>query len=87
MANTHQFSAGVELPNQGLAPVITPSAHLDDPDKKFAIGEDTGVVERIGGDDAVVHEQAMPEGATTSRIEEWSYVSDLWRLFNADCVR
>lgn len=79
MANAHLFSAGVELPNQGLAPIVTVSSHLDDDDKIKLGADDAGVEERIAGDDAVVHEQAMPEGPTVSRWEEWAYVGD--RLF------
>ena len=76
MANAHFFSAGLELPNQGMAPVVTPSAHLDDDiDKKDGdIQFGDGVEERIGGDDALIHEQAMPEGPTVTRWEEWAYV-------------
>ncbi|CAD6583982.1 MAG: hypothetical protein TREMPRED_003707 [Tremellales sp. Tagirdzhanova-0007] len=75
MANAHFFSAGLELPNQGMAPVVTPSAHLDDDiDKKDGdIQFGDGVEERIGGDDALIHEQAMPEGPTVTRWEEWAY--------------
>lgn len=44
--------------------MITPTAREDDDDKKLGFAPDVGVEERIGGDDAVVHEQAMPEGPT-----------------------
>ena len=60
--------------------MITPTAREDDDDKKLGFAPDVGVEERIGGDDAVVHEQAMPEGPTVTRWEEWAYVSPLYEL-------
>ena len=74
MANAHFYSAGMELPNQGLAPVISAS---DDKDHKhdFAQTQDGDVVEERVGEAGVVHEQAMPEGPTVTRWEEWAYVS------------
>lgn len=74
MANAHLFSAGVELPNQCLAPVISPSAHFGDSEEKYGLGGDARVEERVAGDAGEVHEQAMPEGPTVSRWEEWAYV-------------
>ncbi|ORY20995.1 MFS general substrate transporter [Naematelia encephala] len=67
MANAHFYSAGVELPNQGIAPVISPTIH----DDKKDLGESG--LQMIPGDDQVVHEQEMPEGPTVTRWEEWAY--------------
>ena len=87
MANAHFFSAGLELPNQGLAPVVTANAQ-EDLDKKDGDGESivvAGVEERVGSD-GVVHEQAMPEGPTVTRWEEWAYVSGRPRWSGAELV-
>jgi hypothetical protein len=69
----HLFSAGVELPNQGIAPATTiVSSHdhqLDDKKEDFA-GVEVG--EERPGDENVVHEVEMPEGPTTSKYEEWA---------------
>lgn len=66
MANAHLFSAGMELPNQGIEPVafVDKDHHTD--------VKDMEVAEMRPGPDDVMHEEEMPEGPTTTRAEEWA---------------
>lgn len=73
MANAHMFSAGVDLPNQTLAPMVSPTEHGDHEKDKDGFVNTTAVEGDVPRD-MTVHEQDMPEGPTTTRWEEWAYV-------------
>jgi hypothetical protein len=67
MANAHLHSTAVHLPNETIieAPQME---QLDDVKDASAVGEHSVEVEAQHGD-------AMPEGPTTGKYEEWAYVS------------
>lgn len=67
MANAHLFSAGMELPNQGIEPVVA-LVDKDHPDTKHDI--ELAPMRPGAGD--VMQEEDMPEGPPTTRAEEWS---------------
>ena len=72
MSRPIPIATAVDLPNQGIAPVIAPM-EMDDagkfdgeePEKQLEAEERVGV-------EGVIHEEAMPEGPTVTRWEEWA---------------
>lgn len=70
MASAHLMSAGVELPNQLMAPVHDP-VHLPKRDSDDKKDPALAGVSHVDGD--VMHEQSMPEGPPVSKWEEWAY--------------
>lgn len=71
MAAAHLFSAGVDLPGQTIAPMISPSA---DTDHKHDLLDERDIRPGAHGEEGeMVPEQEMPEGPTVTRWEEWAY--------------
>ncbi|ORX35478.1 autophagy-related protein 22-like protein [Kockovaella imperatae] len=70
MSRNMPIATAVELPNQGIAPTHEPHGghHASDAmsEKHVEAGDEIP-------SDLVMHEEAMPEGPTTSRWEEWAY--------------
>lgn len=75
------------------AEVILPSdqqlsEHLDADAKDAEIGTGVTAEPLYNLDDDITQEQAMPEGPTVSKWEEWAYVSqDLLMVIMAEAVR
>lgn len=78
MSQPRAFVGNMENPVQGMEPVIEPIpqayGHEDLDDKEEAKVDAKvreGAVQRPG-DEAMVHEEDLPEGPTVTRWEEWA---------------
>lgn len=73
MANAHSFSAGVELPNQGMAPTVGLTDHLENDIVKTSSGSYPNPVVTIDGAESIPMDAETVEGPTTGKYEEWAY--------------
>ena len=70
MSKANTFMGAVDLPSQGMEPVIEPMEPGQINEKDGPIIHE-GMVERPGNE-AMVHEEDLPEGPTVTKWEEWA---------------
>ena len=69
MSRNNPLATAVDLPNQGIAPMIEPTDNVV-PEAEAL--REKQVDPEVIPSDLVLHEETMPEGPTVTRWEEWA---------------